>query len=62
MTLLAQLRPLLSLRHVRFAATATDGSMTVMKAQSCHSPMRASMSALGPIVRCEEMQHDKRTN
>ncbi len=27
---LAQLRPALSLRHVRFAATATGGSMTIM--------------------------------
>jgi hypothetical protein len=34
---LAQLQPALSLRHVRFAATAAGGSMTTMRAQSGHA-------------------------
>lgn len=46
---MAQLRPALSLRHVRFAATATGGSMTIMKARSCPTPQPAKIR-LGSIA------------
>lgn len=41
---MAQLRPALSLRHVRFAATAAGGSMTTMQARSDHQSEDSSMA------------------
>ncbi|MCA1440124.1 hypothetical protein I6F07_07775 [Ensifer sp. IC4062] len=46
---MAQLRPALSLRHVRFAATATGGSMTIMRAHSGRSLSVAGTAGPGSI-------------